>query len=203
MCDLIALAGCRKPNPGVSIRGFIIAAKNVTKMPRTVKKMASPTTVGSTTTPYSYALGDGVRFGEAFSLVANKWWIPMEFVVSSGELQSQLIGTEGFKSFQNELMGKYVGTNDQVRDFVEQLNDCCGGWVIAIPTLDNTEVAAVLGSTDAPCQFDMPKMTTAKKAGEESSTEVKFTDIGGKTWKSYPISLGLPTSAPVVVPTVP
>jgi hypothetical protein len=189
MCELTALIGCRKPNPGLSIRGAIIAAHGVKKMPRTKKKMAAAPTGGGT---YEYALGDGVRFGEAFTLMPDAHWIPMEFVVSSGELHAQLIGTEGFKSFQSELMGKYVGTNDQVRDFVEQLNDCCGGWIIAIPTLDDPDTAAIIGSIDAPCQFDMPKMTTAKKAGEESSTEVKFTDIGGKTWRSYPLTLGLP-----------
>jgi hypothetical protein len=72
------------------------------------------------------------------------------------------------------------------------LNDCCGGWILAIPTLDDPDVAAIIGSIDAPCLFDMPKMTTAKKAGEESSAEVKFMD-SGRIWRSYPISLGLPT----------
>jgi hypothetical protein len=193
MCELTALVGCHKPAPGVSVRGYILAAAKITKMPRTDKQIGTAGLTANPVVNYTYKLGDGVRYGEAFILATTTTkWIPMEFVISSGELTAQLIGESGFKAFQNELTGKFVGTNDEVRDFVQELNDCCGGWVIAIPTLDNTDLAAIIGSIDSPCQFDMPKMTTAKKAGESSETDVKFMDLGGKIWRSYPIALGLP-----------
>ena len=142
MCNLLALTGCKKPTPGVSVRGKIIAATKVATMPKTEKQIG--VAAGGNYTP---ELGDGVRYGEAFGLVSGAKWVDMEFVVASGELSAQLIGENGFKSFQNELMGKFVGTNDAVREFVEELNDCCGGWIIAIPTLDDPTVAAIVGST--------------------------------------------------------
>jgi hypothetical protein len=194
MCELHTLVGCRKPTPGVSVRGKVIAAANVVRMPKTEKQIGEAGAAATPAVPYEYKLGDGVQYGEAFTLKTGAKWVDMEFVISSAELSAQLVGTDGFKNFSNELMGKFVGTSDEVRDFVQELNNCCGGWLIAIPTLDNPDFAAVIGSVDSPCAFDMPKMTTAKKAGEESSTEVKFTDLSGRIWRSYPIALGLPTT---------
>lgn len=192
MCNLQALTGCRKPTPGVSVRGKIIAASKVTAMPKTVKQLGDAANVATPGT-YTQVLGDGVRYGETFALTTGAKWIEMEFVINSGELMAKLSGPDGFKAFDNELSAKFTGTNDQVREFVSELNECCGGWIMAIPTLDDPEVAAIIGTINAPCIFDMPKMTTAKKAGEESSAEIKFTDYSGKIWRSYPLSLGLPT----------
>lgn len=193
MCQLQTLVGCRKPTPGVSVRGKIIAASKLTAMPKTVKELGEAGAVASPPVPYTNAIGDGVRYGETFALTTGAKWVEMEFVINSGELMSKLSGPDGFKAFDNELTAKFTGTNDQVREFVSELNDCCGGWVLAIPTLDDPNVSAIIGTINAPAIFDMPKMTTAKKAGEESSVEVKFTDYSGKIWRSYPNSLGLPT----------
>ena len=129
MCGLKALTGCKKPTPGISVRGKIIAASKVAAMPKTKKALGDAGLAATPAVPYTFAQGDKVRYGEAFSLVSGAVWTDMEFVINSGELSAKLVGTDGFKSFENELSGKFTGTNDQVREFVEDLNSCCGGWI--------------------------------------------------------------------------
>lgn len=186
MCNLLSMTACRTATPGISVRGKIIAASSVLTMPKTEKE------IGEAGGSYTYELGDGVRYGEAFALKPTKKWLEVEFVISSGELTAKAVGEAGLKSFQNDLMAKFSGTHDEVRDFVQNLNDCCGGWILAVPTLDDPTVAAIIGSVDSPCAFDMPNMKTGKKAGDESSAEVMFSDLSGRIWRSYPIALGLP-----------
>lgn len=172
---------------GTGFEVLLATVSDLTNNPKTIEQLAG--------SGYTYALGDGVRIGEAFTYkmstdttpVAIGGFIKARMYEDSGEITTETIGERGFEAFKNGAKGYIVGMQDAVRDWVQKVNE--EGCVLMMKIRDSGDFA-VVGSIDYPI-FLKFKGSTGMKAGDKIGMDFTLEDNEGFMFKTYPKNLAV------------
>jgi hypothetical protein len=176
-----------KAAPGTTVNCLGIPAIHLSNNPRTVFEKDGAT-VG-----YTAAVGDRVRLSEAFTYEtvdgSAAKFAKFKVNIDSGGLNYETVGEKGFEAYKNMGSGEIVGGSmDEVREFVDFVNDFCG--MVVLMEMRDSQDWAVLGSKDNPVYFNF-KGDIGKKAGDKNVAAFELNDEGGKVFRTYPKALAL------------
>lgn len=172
---------------GTGFEVLLATVSDLTNNPKTVEELAG--------SGYVYALGDGVKIGEAFTYKMSAGQTPAPiggFIKSrlyedSGEVMTESIGERGFEAFKNSAKGYIVGMQDAVRDWMQKANE--EGCVLLITMRDSKDFA-VIGSIDYPIYLKF-KGGSGAKAGDKIGVDFTLEDNEGHIFRTYPKTLAL------------
>jgi hypothetical protein len=174
-----------KAKAGTLVTCLTIPSIHLTNAPKTVFEMGG--------SGYVPALGDRVRLSEAFTY-ASVDGTPAKFSkftinVDSGQVNYESVGDAGFSAQKNMFKAEIVGgTKDEVRDYIEQLDEYCG-HVVLVEDRD-TQDWIVMGSINNPVYFKF-KGDGGAKAGDKNVAAFEIEDQSGIIYRTYPKALAL------------
>jgi hypothetical protein len=174
-----------KAKAGTLVTCLTIPAIHLTNAPKTVLEIGG--------SGYVYALGDRVRLAEAFTYAtvdsAPAKFSKMQINVDSGQVTYESVGDAGYGATKNNFKAEIVGgTKDEVRDYVEQIDEFCG-HVVLVEDRD-TQDWIVMGSINNPVYFKF-KGDGGAKAGDKNVAAFEIEDMSGIIYRTYPKALAL------------
>lgn len=180
MCDFNSLLDpCGVFNPaGTKTDMWLAAADDVANIPKFKSELAG-------TDP-----GDSVTIGEAFTMVALKYFKKFKIIAQSGKVDDNLTGEIGGKTFESMFTFQIAGTKADQLEFAKCVANGC---LIALPKEKSGQIR-VLGSKDDYAWIESIALTTGQKPGDLRGGTYVIKSVQGYPAPVYDAALAIPVA---------